>query len=192
LDLDVAHDELPAWLPEFAQQVRGSALREEQGGTPRAAADGPRKQSLPTPNRHTRCVNETNVTFAGDGGRMLDQGGRRLSVREEAALHRILSAEASARRLLDELPDLRVAVRSTCCPSIAFVAGGPTREQPHGTLVEQLVAEAAWEARPDVEVLIFSRGGRLSSMEYVHYDTDTDVSHTEFPPADELQPRSRH
>ena len=65
------------------------------------------------------------------------------------------------------------------------------REQPHGTLVEQLVAEAGWEARA-VEVLIFSRGGQLSSMEYAHYDADTDVSNAEFPPADELQPRSRH
>jgi hypothetical protein len=138
------------------------------------------------------CVNETDVTFAGDGKPMLDQGGRRLSVREEGALHRILSAEASTRRLLDELADLRVAARSSCCPSIAFVAGGPTREQPHGTLVEQLVAEAGCAARPDVEVLIFSRGGQLSYMEYVHYDPDTDDSKAEFPPADELQPRSRH
>jgi hypothetical protein len=137
-------------------------------------------------------VNETDVTFAGDGKRMLDQGGRRLSVREEAALHRILSADASALRFLDELPDLRVAARSSCCPSIAFVAGGPTRDQPHGTVLEQLVTEAGWEARPDVEVLIFSRGGRLSYMEYVHYDADTDVSNTEFPRADELQPHSRH
>ena len=54
------------------------------------------------------------------------------------------------------------------------------------------VAEAGWEARPDVEVLIFSRGGQLSSMEYVHYDADIDVSNAEFPPAEQLQPRSRH
>jgi hypothetical protein len=74
-------------------------------------------------------------------------------------------------------------------PSIAFVTGGPTRDQPHGTLVEQL-ADAGWETRPGIEVLIFSRGARLSSMEYVHYDADTDVSNAEFPPADELQPRS--
>ena len=137
-------------------------------------------------------MNETDVTFAGDGEPMLDQGGRRLSTREEAALHRILSAEPSARRFLDELPHLRVAARASCCPSIAFATGGPTREQPHGTLVEQLVAEAGWEERADVEDLIFSRGDQLSSMEYVHYDADTDVSNAEFPPADELQPRSRH
>jgi hypothetical protein len=137
-------------------------------------------------------VNENDVTFPGDGEPMLDQGGRRLSAREEAALHRILSAEASTRRFLDELPHLRVAARSSCCPSIAFATGGPTRDQPHGTLVEQLVAEAGWEARPEVEVLIFSRGGQLSSMEYVHYDADIDVSNAEFPRADELQPRSRH
>lgn len=137
-------------------------------------------------------VNETEVTFASDGEPMLDQGGRRLSVREAAALHRILSSEASARRFLDELPQLRVVARSSCCPSIAFVTGGATRDQPHGTLAEQLVAEAGWEARPDVEVLIFSRGGQLSSMEYVHYDADTDVSNAEFPPPDELQPRSRN
>ena len=87
---------------------------------------------------------------------------------------------------------MRVAARSACCPSIAFVTGGPAREQPHGTLVEEVVAEARCEARPDVEVLIFSRGGQLSYMEYVHYDPDTDVSNAEFPPADELQPRSRH
>ena len=115
-----------------------------------------------------------------------------MSVREEAALHRILSAEASARQFLDELPQLRVAARASCCPSIAFATGGPTREQPHGTLVEQLVAEAGWEERADVEDLIFSRGDQLSSMEYVQYDADTDVSNAEFPPADELQPRSRH
>lgn len=123
---------------------------------------------------------------------MLDQGGRSLSVREQATLRRILSAEASARQFVDDLPGLRVAARSACCPSIAFVAGGPTREQPHGTLVEQLVAEAGWTGRADVEVLIFSRGGRLSYMEYVHYDPDSDASNAEFPPPDELQPRSRH
>jgi hypothetical protein len=95
-------------------------------------------------------------------------------------------------RFLEELPDLRVAGRSSCCPSIAFLAGDPTRDQPHGTLVEQLVAEAGWEAVPELEVLIFSRGGQLSYMEYAHYDLDTDVSTTEFPPAGELQPRSRH
>jgi hypothetical protein len=137
-------------------------------------------------------VNETDVTFAGDGEPMLDQGGRPLSAREEAALHRILSAEASTRGFLDELPRLRVAARSSCCPSIAFATGGPTRDQPHGTVVEQLVAEAGWDARPDIEVLVFARSGQLSSMEYVHYDSDTDVSNAEFPPADELQPRSRH
>jgi hypothetical protein len=137
-------------------------------------------------------VNETDVTFAGDGEPMLDQGGRRLSVREQAALHRILSADASTRRFLDELPHLRVAARSSCCPSIAFATGDPTRDRPHGTLVEQLVAEAGWEARPDVEVLIFSRGAQLSSMEYVHYDADIDVSNAEFPPGEELQPRSWH
>lgn len=27
LDFDVAHDELPAWLPAFAEQVRRSGLR---------------------------------------------------------------------------------------------------------------------------------------------------------------------
>jgi hypothetical protein len=137
-------------------------------------------------------VNETDVTFAGDGGPMLS-GGEEARPGTAARSPRLTGCDAALPprvRTSDARPD--VAARSSCCPSIAFVTGGPTRDQPHGTLVEQLVAEAGWEARPDVEVLIFSRGGQLSCMEYVHYDADTDVSNAEFPPADELQSRSRN
>jgi hypothetical protein len=134
-------------------------------------------------------VPNREITFAGHGERMLDQGGRRLSAREAAALRRILAAEPGAQRYLASLDDLRVAARASCCPSVAFVAPGPGREHPHGTLTEQLLAEAGW--RPDVEILVFVRGDQLAYMEFVHYDPDAEVRDCDFPPAGELQPRPR-
>jgi hypothetical protein len=120
---------------------------------------------------------------------MIDQGGRRLSSREDAALPRILAATDETRPLVDALTQVRVAARASCCPTVAFVTESPTRAQPHGTLVERLVAEAGCDGRHDVEVLVFTRDGQLSSMEYVHYHPVADVAGFEFPPADELRPR---
>lgn len=113
---------------------------------------------------------------------------RPLTDREEEILRFLLSAPPGPGEgelmtdLLRQLDDLSVVEQWDCCPSVDFAVGGerPAKYDEAGPIVD-----ATHRVKPYDLLLFVTTGGRLRTLEIVHYNDD---ELTEIPAAAEFGP----